>query len=501
MKKIFRFFIFVFPFILSSCSNSFSGTFKEFTRYTKNNDNFEYVKGNGYYKPSEFTMDYQEIVQDWPYTDSKKQVAMPSTGEQRLLVIPVDFDNKPCSSLKLGCNTVRAQISNAFFGVDSKNSYYSVASYYNKSSFGKLHLRGKVADWYTSIYDIETIRNNRNLINTLVEDAVNDYKENNDDINDFDTNGDGYIDGVALIYAHEYENRSSSFWAYESSLSTRPNPNDIQPRSYLWASYQYMNAGSELSAVDSHTLIHETGHLFGLADYYSNDDSQTFRPLGGMDMMDYNLGDNNTFSKMLLNWTRPYVVTGNAEITINASYKNGDCILVPAGEWNGSAMDEYLLIELYSPSGLNKIDSRLKYNDGTQEFSLMNKPGIKIYHVDARVAYYMTYNQSPFIGYLDDESLEEKLSKYDKIGQKYYRKIDHSNTLSESRNGIPLIEVVDRRGQDYLKLGYLYSNESLLIKGDGLISFSFNNGAILEYEINIKDLSKDKATIQFIKKI
>ncbi|MCH5180625.1 MAG: hypothetical protein J1F32_05390 [Erysipelotrichales bacterium] len=497
MRKSFYIFIFVLPLLLSSCSVSFN----EFTRYTKDEDDYTYIEGNGYYKPNSYTLDYQEIIQDWPYNNKEKQIAIPSTGEQNLLVIPVDFNNKPCSALKFGCDVIRTQISNAFFGTDNKNTYQSVASYYNSSSFGKLHLHGKVADWYTSPYEIEQIRNNRDLVDEIVKNAINDYKSKNKDINKFDTNKDGYIDGVAIIYAHEYENKNSSFWAYESSLSLmNANVEDPQPRSYLWASYEYMNANSEMDKVDAHTYIHEAGHLFGLSDYYSRDDSQTFRPLGGMDMMDYNLGDNNVFSKMLLKWTRPYVVTGSSEITINASYINGECILVPAGEWNGSAMDEYLLIELYSPHGLNKIDSKLKYNDGVDEFSLMSKAGIKMYHVDARVAYYMTFNSSPFIGYLGDEGLEEKLELYDKAGQRYYRKIDHSNTLIESRNGIPLIEVIDRHGQDYLKVGNLYNNDSLLVKGDRLIAFNFNNGNELEYEVLIKEVKSNKATIQFIKK-
>ena len=496
MKKFFYVFIFVLPFILTSCSNAF----EEFSKYTNDSDNYEYIEGDGYYKPSSLNIDYQEILQDWPYNSKEKQITMKSVGEQKLLVIPVDFNNKSCSSLKLGCDVIHTQISNAFFGTDSKNAFYSVASYYNTSSFGKLHIHGKVADWYHSSYDIETVRNDKDLVDDIVKAAINDYKSNNDDIRDFDTDGDGYIDSVALIYAHEYENKNSSFWAYESSVIMNADVENPQPRSYIWASYQYMNANSDFAAVDAHTYIHETGHLLGLNDYYSRDDNQKFRPLGGMDMMDYNLGDNNVFSKMLLNWTRPYVITKNAEITISPSYKNGDCILVPAGEWNGSALDEYLLIELYSPRGLNKIDSRLKYNNGTQEFSLMSKTGIKIYHVDARLAYYMTYNISPFIGYLGDEGLEDKLAKYDEAGQRYYRKIDHSNTLTESRNGIPLVELFDRHKQGYLNEGHLYNNDSLLQKGDRLIAFNFNNGNKLGYEINIKSLNSFRATIQFIQK-
>ncbi len=499
MKKILYILIFIFPFLLTSCSSSFGNVFEEFTDYSSNNNDFETIEGEGFYKPDSLKLDYAEILKDWPYNNKQKQFVMPSLGEQRLLVIPVDFSNKVCSSLKFGCETTRAQISNAFFGIDKKNTFYSVASYYNTASFGKLHIRGKVADWYHSNYNVEDIDENRNLVDEIVQNAVNYYKLNNNDIKDFDTNSDGFIDGVALIYATEFEEKNTSFWAYESSVANTPNLENPEPRSYFWASYSFMNANNKLSKVDAHTYIHETGHLLGLSDYYSTDDAQIFRPMGGMDMMDYNIGDHNVFSKMLLNWTCPYVVTDSAEITIKPSYLNGDCILIPTENWNGSAMDEYLLIELYTPQGVNRNDSRLKYSDGENEFSLMKKAGIKMYHVDARVAYFMTYSSSPFIGYLDDEGLEEKLLEFDEIGQKYYRKIAHSNTLSNSKNGIPLIEVIDRRGQEYLKVGALYSDDSLLQKGDKLVSFVFNSGSELLYTVTIQDLNNEQATLQITK--
>ena len=52
--------------------------------------------------------------------------------------------------------------------------------------------------------------------------------------------------------------------------------------------------------LDSHVLIHETGHMLGLNDYYNTYGDSTYSPLGGLDMMDGDFGDNNPYSKILL---------------------------------------------------------------------------------------------------------------------------------------------------------------------------------------------------------
>ena len=485
-------------FIVGCSSSSLS----KFNSYTKDTDDFKFIQGNNYYKPSEYSLNYQNIIADYPYSSSNKVITIPSTGERNLLVIPVDFKDYSCSSLANGCNKTRNKIHNAFFGEDNRNVFTSVTSYFNKSSFGKLHLRGEVASWYHSDYTTKELLEDKSLVDKIAKSAVEEYKNSGGDIKQFDTNGDGYIDGVAFIYSARYQKKDTALWAYQSAVtSDYANIEDPVIRSYLWASYQYMNSEDQFAKVDTHTYIHETGHLLGLSDYYSQDATQKFKSMGGMDMMDYNLGDENTFSKMLLNWTRPYVITGETTITINASYKNGDCILVPAKSWNGSSMDEYLLLELYSPKGLNAHDSKVDYTTGDKNFSLMKKPGIKIMHVDARIGYYMTISKKPFLGYETDENIEEILKQMDNIGQRYYRKVAHSNTISQSEDNLPLVYMLDKHGESYLKQGNLIDEDSLYVAGDVFDKdLVFNKGAQLEYNIRIDSLDSSKATISFIKK-
>ena len=135
------------------------------------------------------------------------------------------------------------------------------------------------------------------------------------------------------------------------------------------------------------TVIHETGHLLGLDDYYDYTENKGPEGgIGGGDMMDYNVGDHNAFSKVLLGWINPYVLTGsNVSITLNSFEKSGDCIIVPKN-WNGSFYSEYFIIDYYTPTGVNAF---VKGKSG-----LFGTYGIRIYHINAEL---LSYNDASII--------------------------------------------------------------------------------------------------------
>jgi hypothetical protein len=169
---------------------------------------------------------------------------------------------------------------------------------------------------------------------------------------------------------------------------------------YAWASYDFMYEGYGSSEVDGHTYIHETGHVLGLDDYYSYTEGD-WGAAGGLDMMDYNVLDHNAYSKFFLGWSDPFVVDGTkAATTINLSpfESSGQFILIN-DEWNGSAFDEYLAIEFYTPTGLNYQDSRVGGYPGNNVRGF-TVPGIKIYHVDARLGLFSS-TSGAFLSYTD----------------------------------------------------------------------------------------------------
>ena len=91
-------------------------------------------------------------------------------------------------------------------------------------------------------------------------------------------------------------------------------------------------------------------------------------------MMDFNIIDHNAYSKYALGWIKPYVVTGATTITLKPSATSGQAILLPTSTngWNGSAFDEYMLLEFYTPTLLNKKDSDSAYPDNEQRGFTVN---------------------------------------------------------------------------------------------------------------------------------
>lgn len=332
--------------------------------------------------------------------------ALPSTGSPRVLVVPVKFSDYA----SLATETIRTDIYKTFFGKTEETGWESVASFYNKSSFGELNINGAVTEWFDCGYTTKQFSNLKSSDSgydptwTVLEKAVSWYKTRYNSTGvEFDTNHDGFFDAVWLVYGAPDVTVNSSmnddyFWAYTyfdtSVLDNIRYQSDIDRLKtnpvgyhYAWASYDFMYEGYGKSRRDAHTYIHETGHLLGLDDYYvaqqSDEYANNYAPLGWVDMMDANVIDHNSFSKFALGWVRPFVPSTDCTIEIKPASTSGEFILLPTvGGWNGMAFDEYILLEYYTPEGLNESDSTNAYANGIRG---MTNRGIRILHIDARL--------------------------------------------------------------------------------------------------------------------
>ena len=179
-----------------------------------------------------------------------------------------------------------------------------------------------------------------------------------------------------------------TYWDfYSESKNDKPATSGFSWSSFdmMYTSYCERNKNdtpdlSDLSKIklDSHTFIHELGHLLGLEDYYSSSDS-SYHPAGESTMMDQNIGDLDSYSKMLLGWVTPYVVYGTSEITItNVSKNSGNSVIVIPSNYaeisqsvedaiKGNRIDKFrytfnplsecIMIDLYTPDGNNEQDT------------------------------------------------------------------------------------------------------------------------------------------------
>ncbi len=223
----------------------------------------------------------------------------------------------------------------------------------------------------------------------------------------YDADNDGFMDLIWVVYAYPYSTTDTSFWwAYVTYTSNNANLTSPSVKTLGWASTNFM---SKANGYDSHTFIHETGHTFGLDDYY--DYNNKWKPMGGIDYMDQNLGDHSSFSKFSLGWCNPYVLKESdleggktAVITLNAFTNSGDALVLASPNYNGTAFDEYLIVELVGPTGIAKYD----YENGYENTSGYTKPGIRILHVDAR-----TYNANSS----EKNAHDKVISDADLVGQ------------------------------------------------------------------------------------
>ena len=325
----------------------------------------------------------------------------PAYGSPKFLVIPVWFTDS--DSYILNRDEVRDDIETSFFGSEEETGWESVSTYYKKDSFNHVDIQGSVLDWYECGKASSTYYNDQSQTTSLFRSAYNHAYNSGVNLKDYDSDRDGFLDGLIIIYGapdmYHLSGEVSNMWAYTTGLQTTKNLNKPNVAMIFWASYDFMysngndafshtglsKAGTGDTShcnLDAHTYIHETGHMFGLDDYY--DYSHLNNPGLSFSMQDYAIGGHDPFSRLALGWSKAYVPTTTSKITITPTELGGDLILLSANNdsYNNSAFNEYILLEFYSPLGLNRFDVVNQYSNSERG---PNTYGIRMWHVDARI--------------------------------------------------------------------------------------------------------------------
>lgn len=330
----------------------------------------------------------------------------PSYGHAKLLVVPVIFSDNAASAEDIAEN--HETIRKIFFGTPEETTWQSVQSYYYESSYHQLHIEGEVVDEVRldKTYADYTSSTLSAIYNDIVEEIYGKLFTSTETYAaplagreaDFDSNGDGVIDGMYLVPdSHiNHDDGGSLGWAFttrhgfKNKLAKRNHPEYANIGTYCWTSIQFaLETASDkpsMETPDAHTFIHEMGHQLGLADYY-DPNTQGSSTAGGATMQDQNICDHDIYSKYLWGWTDMQAVTSaNTEstltITLKPSHSSGQALLI-ADAWNGTALDEYLLLEYYQPKGLNAHDTAKSYSSKDQIGP--NGEGIRIWHVDKTI--------------------------------------------------------------------------------------------------------------------
>ncbi|MGD9886505.1 MAG: immunoglobulin-like domain-containing protein [Bacilli bacterium] len=415
--------------------------------------------------------------------ETEVTVGLPSLNEVHALIIPVEFTDYRFSDTDL------SRIETAFIGTSEQTGWESVQSYYEKSSYGKLDFTATIleplqtnhqASYYSQLY-----KRGFDAEYEIIKQALEHYNSQID-YSLFDQNNDNYIDALYFIYSTPvyYEdvlfsqNNVDLWWAYVYQYFTDDYEyyDGVEANYYLWAGLDFIdeplvddgNNPTHIS-VNASTYIHETGHMLGLEDYYDyNEDIGIDGGLGGADMMDYTVGDHNPFTKIILGWTVPLVVTEQSTtITLSSFSETGDVIMINPS-WEDSYYDEYLLIDFFLPNGLNEAHAGYR--------GLFSEAGVRIFHVDARI----------------DENYGSPLNE-----DGYYSVFSYNNSDTNHK----LIKLIEADGNYSIESTSEASNEDLFSVGDIFGKTSYPNyrwydGTLIDFTIEIISISETEATIK-----
>lgn len=192
-------------------------------------------------------------------------------GKRKVLIVLMQFTDKQFTYSQQDFN----ELFNAT-GYSYDGAAGSVKDYYAFVSNGQLDLTSDIVGPYTSKNMMSYYGGNSFLGGNdknpyeLFKEALEQVSQ---DVNlsEYDSNGDGYVDNLHIIYAgygEEAGAESSAIWAHEMSFS----PIEIQGVKidrYSCAPELRSNSGYGISRIGPH--CHEIGHALGAMDYYDTD--------------------------------------------------------------------------------------------------------------------------------------------------------------------------------------------------------------------------------------
>jgi len=307
-----------------------------------------------------------------PPTRLPRWQGMPTTGTNDMLVFLVEFPDYPHT------NSVASMVDKIFGdGPNEDYPYESMRDYYLRSSYGQLTLQGTVVGWHMMQHErswYTTTYTNKNRAHCEIVKEVVDHYDASHDYSRYDNDGDGLLDYVAIIWAGPDTGPGSFWWGWQWAMYEVDLTRDgvrFFKFSWQWESSPTQDHRPDRS-FSPKVLIHETGHILGLPDYYDYDKdiNPTVGGIGGMDMMAGNWGDHNAFSKFVLDWITPQVVSsGSREITLRAKGQFPDAaIVMPGYDAADGPNHEYFMVE-----------NRTRLNNDIG----LPGDGLLIWHVDA----------------------------------------------------------------------------------------------------------------------
>lgn len=363
------------------------------------------------------TEDYQGDTTAYTWTDyfnnryRNRGYILPSEGTIKMLVIPVWFNNSTSFFREDQKQEILTDLEYVFNTARGEDGFHSVKQFYEEESNGLLNFDITISDFYESgtsskVYG-DTVEADVQRVRSLTDTAIDWYFNNHsgESRSDYDLNNDGYIDAVSLVYAANYygtigDSNGTVAFQYKNveGATHKYNNGSFSPIGSIYGFSKSADPSRQLACSDlsayypsyffetgSRTFIHETGHMFGFIDLYEDNHAATkYYPAGKFSMQDTNFGGHDPYQMNLIGWSKPqiydasnYEVGYSTKVHIKDFASSGNNILLTRdmNEAN-SLFDEYMLLELLAPTGLNAYDAK-------HSSYAFDDAGVRLWHINS----------------------------------------------------------------------------------------------------------------------
>lgn len=348
---------------------------------------------------------------------SREEAAKPvhSIGKHRHLTVLIDFPD-----LKFSEQGTKERFNDMFNGESyfTDGAWGSVRSYFIDQSYGKydphFDIVGPItADKSYTYYGENKSKgtgdlNARSLMQEIAEKLISGGYISQTDLNQYDNDGDGYVDLIYFLYAgySEADGAGAQYiWPHHHSLA--------QPLTYGSTKISSYSCSSELGGVPSDakkhidgigTITHEFGHALGLPDYYSTSINESDKyHIYGMDnwsIMDNGCYNNRgktpcsytAFDRYLLNWIELEELPASGSVELPAITLEPKAYILR----NPKNYNEFLVFENHQRFNINWSTPTDKtypqqgwdayYGFYTNKYDLASLHGMLVTHVDYNAA-------------------------------------------------------------------------------------------------------------------
>jgi M6 family metalloprotease-like protein len=307
----------------------------------------------------------------------KSGSSLKSSGTRKLVCILIGYTDLPFTKTNAEFQDLFNQVG---YSVDGANG--SVKDFFNESSYNQLNLTMDIAGPYTAsntmaYYGANNILGDDVRPRQLVTEAV---ALANPDVNyaDYDFDGNGYVDGVFMIFAGYGEETGASadaIWSHAWSI-TPVSYDGKTITTYSCSPELRGNSGTGLNRIG--VICHELGHTLGAPDYYDTNGSTggQFTGTGYWDLQGSGNWNNSGITPAQPNpYTKIYIYGWASATTINSMT---NLVLQNAAEnsnsfyrINTNTSGEFYLLENRQQVG---FDAHIPGH------------GLMIYHVSANIA-------------------------------------------------------------------------------------------------------------------